>query len=115
MTKEQVISFVKSELECGNSILAATLGNGGAVGFGTFDKNPVEAVDVTADKRTVAWVALDGNWGRVTHNIFHAFQGEQSKQLRHLSEYLTSNLKTELQLRQRITEITISKGTPLWK
>ena len=86
-----------------------------AVGFGTFDKNPIEATDVTTDRRTVAWVALDGNWGRVTHNIFHAFQGEQRKQLRHLSEYLTSNLKTELQLRQRITEITISKGTPLWK
>lgn len=30
MTKEQVIDFVKSELECGNSILVATLGNGGA-------------------------------------------------------------------------------------
>ncbi len=30
MTKEQVISFVKNELECGNSILVATLGNGGA-------------------------------------------------------------------------------------
>ena len=30
MTKEQVISFVKNELECGNSILAASLGNGGA-------------------------------------------------------------------------------------
>ena len=30
MTKEQVINFVKSELECGNSILVATLGNGGA-------------------------------------------------------------------------------------
>lgn len=86
-----------------------------AVGFGTFDKNPIEATDVTADRRTVAWVALDGNWGRVTHNIFHTFPGEQRKQLRHLSEYLTSNLKTELQLRQRITEITISKGTPLWK
>ena len=33
MTKEQVISFVKSELECGNSILVATLGNGGAGGI----------------------------------------------------------------------------------
>lgn len=30
MTKKQVISFVKSELECGNSILIATMGNGGA-------------------------------------------------------------------------------------
>lgn len=30
MTKKQVINFVKSELECGNSILIATLGNGGA-------------------------------------------------------------------------------------
>ena len=30
MTKEQVSNFVKSELECGNSILVATLGNGGA-------------------------------------------------------------------------------------
>ena len=30
MTKEQVISFVKNELECGNSILVASLGNGGA-------------------------------------------------------------------------------------
>ena len=30
MTKEQIINFVKSELECGNSILVATLGNGGA-------------------------------------------------------------------------------------
>ena len=30
MTKKQVINFVKSELECGNSILVATLGNGGA-------------------------------------------------------------------------------------
>lgn len=30
MTKEQVINFIKSELECGNSILIATLGNGGA-------------------------------------------------------------------------------------
>lgn len=85
------------------------------VGFGTFDKNPVEAKDVSEDRRTVAYIALDGKWGRVTHNIFHAFQGEQRKQLRHLSEYLTTNLKTELQLRQRITEITISRGTPLWK
>ena len=30
MTKKQVINFVKRELECGNSILVATLGNGGA-------------------------------------------------------------------------------------
>lgn len=30
MTKEQVINFVENELECGNSILIATLGNGGA-------------------------------------------------------------------------------------
>ena len=30
MTKEQVINFIKSELECGNSILVATLGTGGA-------------------------------------------------------------------------------------
>ena len=30
MTKKQVINFVKSELEYGNSILIATLGNGGA-------------------------------------------------------------------------------------
>ena len=30
MTKEQVINFVENELECGNSILVATLGNGGA-------------------------------------------------------------------------------------
>ena len=30
MTKKQVIDFVKSELECGNSVVAATLGNGGA-------------------------------------------------------------------------------------
>ena len=30
MTKEQVIYFVQSELECGNSVLAATMGNGGA-------------------------------------------------------------------------------------
>ena len=33
MTKEQIINFVKSELECGNSILVATLGNGGAGGI----------------------------------------------------------------------------------
>ena len=33
MTKKQVIDFVKSELECGNSILVATLGNGGAGGI----------------------------------------------------------------------------------
>ena len=33
MTKEQVISFVKSELECGNSVLTATLGKGGAGGI----------------------------------------------------------------------------------
>ena len=30
MTREQVIDFVRSELECGNSVLAATMGNGGA-------------------------------------------------------------------------------------
>lgn len=30
MTKQEVINFVKSEIECGNSILTATLGNGGA-------------------------------------------------------------------------------------
>ena len=30
MTKEQVISFVKNELECGNSVLASTAGRGGA-------------------------------------------------------------------------------------
>ena len=30
MNKKQVIDFVTSELECGNSILSATLGNGGA-------------------------------------------------------------------------------------
>ena len=30
MTKAQVINFVKSELECGCSVLAATLGNGGS-------------------------------------------------------------------------------------
>ena len=33
MTKEQIINFVKGELECGNSVLAATLGNGGAGGI----------------------------------------------------------------------------------
>ena len=33
MTKAQVINFVKSELECGCSVLAATLGNGGS-GYG---------------------------------------------------------------------------------
>lgn len=33
MTRDQVISFVKGELECGNSILVATLGNGGAGGI----------------------------------------------------------------------------------
>ena len=33
MTRDQVISFVKGELECGNSVLAATLGNGGAGGI----------------------------------------------------------------------------------
>ena len=30
MTKAKVINFVKSELECGCSVLAATLGNGGS-------------------------------------------------------------------------------------
>ena len=33
MTKEQVISFVRTELECGDSVLTATLGNGGAGGI----------------------------------------------------------------------------------
>ena len=33
MTKKQVIDFVRTELECGNSVLAATLGNGGAGGI----------------------------------------------------------------------------------
>lgn len=33
MTKKQVIDFVKCELECGNSVLTATLGNGGAGGI----------------------------------------------------------------------------------
>ena len=30
MTKEQVINFLKSEIECGKSILVASMGNGGA-------------------------------------------------------------------------------------
>lgn len=30
MTKKQVIDFVKSELECGDSVLSSTAGNGGA-------------------------------------------------------------------------------------
>ena len=30
MTKKQVVDFVRSELECGCSVLAATLGNGGS-------------------------------------------------------------------------------------
>ena len=30
MTKKQVIDFVRRELECGDCVLAATLGNGGA-------------------------------------------------------------------------------------
>lgn len=30
MTKKQVIDFVRSELECGNSVLSSTAGNGGA-------------------------------------------------------------------------------------
>ena len=33
MTRKQVIDFVRTELECGNSVLAATLGNGGAGGI----------------------------------------------------------------------------------
>ena len=33
MTMKQVIDFVRTELECGNSVLAATLGNGGAGGI----------------------------------------------------------------------------------
>ena len=33
MAKEQVIDFVKRELECGNSILSASNGNGGAGGI----------------------------------------------------------------------------------
>ena len=33
MQKKQVIDFVRRELECGNSVLAATLGNGGAGGI----------------------------------------------------------------------------------
>ena len=33
MKKKQVIDFVKSELECGNSILSASVGNGGAGGI----------------------------------------------------------------------------------
>ncbi len=33
MTKEQVISFVKSELECGDCVLSSTAGNGGAGGI----------------------------------------------------------------------------------
>lgn len=33
MTKTQVINFVKSELECGNCILSASMGNGGAGGI----------------------------------------------------------------------------------
>ena len=33
MTKKQVIDFVRSELECGDSVLTATLGNGGAGGI----------------------------------------------------------------------------------
>ena len=33
MTKNQVVDFVRTELECGNSVLAATLGNGGAGGI----------------------------------------------------------------------------------
>lgn len=39
MTKKQVIDFVKSELECGNCILAAALGSGGAGAYlvGNYD------------------------------------------------------------------------------
>ena len=33
MTKKQVIDFVKRELECGNSVLSSTAGNGGAGGI----------------------------------------------------------------------------------
>lgn len=33
MDKKQVIDFVKSELECGNSVLSSTAGNGGAGGI----------------------------------------------------------------------------------
>ena len=33
MTKQQVIDFVMSELECGNCILSASMGNGGAGGI----------------------------------------------------------------------------------
>ena len=33
MTKNQVIDFVRRELECGNSVLSSTAGNGGAGGI----------------------------------------------------------------------------------
>ena len=33
MTKKQVIDFVRRELECGNSVLTSTAGNGGAGGI----------------------------------------------------------------------------------
>ena len=33
MTKEQVIDFVKRELECGDCVLSSTAGNGGAGGI----------------------------------------------------------------------------------
>lgn len=33
MTKQQVIDFVKGELECGNCVLASSAGNGGAGGI----------------------------------------------------------------------------------
>ena len=57
MTKKQVINFVKSEIECGCSVLAATLGNGGSgyvlvtnPGFPEYLENlefvgPVEPID----------------------------------------------------------------------
>ena len=57
MTKEQVIDFVKRELECGDSVLSSTAGNGGAGGilvsdpsFPTYLENlvyvgPVEPID----------------------------------------------------------------------
>ena len=33
MTKKQVIDFVRRELECGDSVLSSTAGNGGAGGI----------------------------------------------------------------------------------
>lgn len=37
MTKQQVINFVKTELECGNCVLSSTAGNGGAGGILVMD------------------------------------------------------------------------------